>query len=1118
MFIRMIFSLLSLTSFQLSFGSYLGYPRIHFAGQFRADTNTRNNDRCNYRMNKETDPDLNNDWAMNGTGEFQFFNAKITSFVDRNGIRSSKDPIVNHAIIGNLLRPFAKLTDLDVDCQDHSTIYGLNFGITWNSDIPEEHNDIALYGKWTRNVIAQYIWPRLKCYNETYHGAELYQDSFPLGAQSTTTITNVQWGNLKNSDALSQLQDAAVSKGNLTVRVTMFYYTRNYPPYVAYNATLGYVVGVIGVPSPSDTLNVPGARSMSPTSNAPSVTYDDSSDLCYQQDLSAFRPWMNIAPFEVDEEKNEVRLDLSNSIPTDLNNNLRNIGKLYLGILIDSCVHLLSEESGIPYNSNDLLNITSGIYTIAVDSSLMDDVISSPLVVVQLLDSGNGTAICGEGFFSESSHRVLILLQEATYFLRPKDYYVDRLDQDTQPSTTHTLYVTKYGRAVSNQIIVLTPHNALRLLGLPGPPLPINGIIATSWMSTSDENGLATFEFRINATIPPIREYTAPPCLGFAEPDSSVYLPIDGQVYYFQFCVYSVDSEGNSVCENSDIYFAFLAFSDVNYTRSYTWKKDVEPIFAQFARMAPIMNTILNLSRYEDVTKSHSISLLNLTLRLDFENPSFMPTTRDLSPAKRRMILEWLEDPQFEDNVYTDPNASAPICLPSHASSTRHESPMYLKPLRCREKQLPFDEAPHVVEPYFNYVFNPVPDSTVHLLAKRDSLDDIKVPGRPLFGQLHKEYFHNKNFDNLCTVSRIKEQLQTGIQVEWATIPAYLTSLYSIMDGCNDEIYGLIRSIIMQEMLHMTQAANILIALNGSPLIDSANMTPSFPGKLPGGVVPNLTIHLEKLSLSHVHDTFMAIETPKESYVVPDMPINNSNLTTIGVFYNEISDCINEHNDSIFDPSTLTEQVKWPWEYNSSTFGYLVPVTNVSSAREAIKMIIDQGEGAGILSPDQKIGEGELAHFYKFEEIVCGRHLKKIDSFFYNYSGDPIPFNLSGVWPMRSNPSIQNIPPHSNCYIESRNFHTTYRKLLKKLQEVFNGHPNEIFVAVELMESLQVHAKKLMWTKFHPNSPDDDTTCGPVWEYEWPEEEVIIKSGNEPALIDKLMVWTIMLIVKCVIA
>jgi hypothetical protein len=53
-----------------------------------------------------------------------------------------------------------------------------------------------------------------------------------------------------------------------------------------------------------------------------------------------------------------VRLDLSSSVPTDLNNDLRNFGTLRLGILLSSpsCVLLLGDESGIPYNSTDLLN------------------------------------------------------------------------------------------------------------------------------------------------------------------------------------------------------------------------------------------------------------------------------------------------------------------------------------------------------------------------------------------------------------------------------------------------------------------------------------------------------------------------------------------------------------------------------------------------------------------------------------------------------------------------------------------------------------------------------------------------------------------------------------------
>ncbi len=98
--------------------------------------------------------------------------------------------------------------------------------------------------------------------------------------------------------------------------------------------------------------------------------------------------------------------------------------------------------------------------------------------------------------------------------------------------------------------------------------------------------------------------------------------------------------------------------------------------------------------------------------------------------------------------------------------------------------------------------------------------------------------------------------------MEWATIPSYATPLYSNGEGCNPEVYELIRSIIMQEMLHMVQSANILIALDGSPVIDSKDVTPQFPGHLPGHVLPGLTVTLENLSISHVRDVLMAIEMP----------------------------------------------------------------------------------------------------------------------------------------------------------------------------------------------------------------------------------------------------------------
>ena len=119
-----------------------------------------------------------------------------------------------------------------------------------------------------------------------------------------------------------------------------------------------------------------------------------------------------------------------------------------------------------------------------------------------------------------------------------------------------------------------------------------------------------------------------------------------------------------------------------------------------------------------------------------------------------------------------------------------------------------------------------------------------------------------------------------------------------------------------------------------------------------------------------------------------------------------------------------------------------------------------------------------MAHFYKFEENVCGKYLE-LNNKTYSYSGYDIPFNEYGVWPMRDNPSSRRISENTNAYTEARVFHGIYRSLLRKLQNVFDGSPEELKDIVSVMESLQVHGKKLMNISLNATDPKSPTV-GPV--------------------------------------
>ena len=77
---------------------------------------------------------------------------------------------------------------------------------------------------------------------------------------------------------------------------------------------------------------------------------------------------------------------------------------------------------------------------------------------------------------------------------------------------------------------------------------------------------------------------------------------------------------------------------------------------------------------------------------------------------------------------------------------------------------------------------------------------------------------------SITSMESLREHLQWAIELEHATIPAYLCALYSIKSGSNLEAVELISSVVIEEMLHLTLAANLLNAVGGEPRLDIPRM------------------------------------------------------------------------------------------------------------------------------------------------------------------------------------------------------------------------------------------------------------------------------------------------------
>jgi len=67
------------------------------------------------------------------------------------------------------------------------------------------------------------------------------------------------------------------------------------------------------------------------------------------------------------------------------------------------------------------------------------------------------------------------------------------------------------------------------------------------------------------------------------------------------------------------------------------------------------------------------------------------------------------------------------------------------------------------------------------------------------------------------TLDSLREHLQWAIELEHATLPPYLTALYSLDPERNPAAVEVLSSVFVEEMLHLALAANLLNAVGGAP-------------------------------------------------------------------------------------------------------------------------------------------------------------------------------------------------------------------------------------------------------------------------------------------------------------
>jgi hypothetical protein len=337
------------------------------------------------------------------------------------------------------------------------------------------------------------------------------------------------------------------------------------------------------------------------------------------------------------------------------------------------------------------------------------------------------------------------------------------------------------------------------------------------------------------------------------------------------------------------------------------------------------------------------------------------------------------------------------------------------------------------------------------------------------------------------SVAELRRHLMGAVELELSTIPPYLTALCSLHPGSNETASLVIRSVVIEEMLHLTLAANVLNAIGGRP--DILSGAPCYPTALPFHEPQSFEVGLLPFS-NEALDVFLTIENPTHPGVEPPPATAEAatsrvlglareyDYPTIGAFYAAIEEglkVLNERED-LFS-GDRSRQVLPGYYYGSG--GKIIVVENLKTALEALEEIVEQGEGEITAPPagEKFDPEGDLAHFYRFKELRLGRRYQQEDTP-DNPTGPPIEIDFNAVYPMKPNLRANELSGELRTAAES--FNDLYSELLREIQAGIDGTPEHLQAAIARMFKLRDSAEDLLRV---PLSDASGLHAGPTFEY-----------------------------------
>ncbi|WP_156521422.1 hypothetical protein [Burkholderia sp. MSMB1589WGS] len=585
--------------------SYLNPLRLHFSGRFQANVSTVNNDpghfdnaafKPNYQLLQSSPNGFPDNGWFNPTGDasWRLLDCKVTSAWLPSGAVPSSDPILAYMIADSDGRVAAKLVDLDTEQQLVSEIWGLQVRIT------DGQGNTLLRGDFEPAPFID-IWDRVT-------GDGFGQDEI-AGAMYQSVLTNLKWADVSRSPFLTQLKESG-DRLSIKFNVDGFNGDNTSDQFMC-----GRIAGTIGPSSADEPMHMVIGRQFMAES-APGGQF--------------FKPTGGINFFAacVDAASSTILLDLGNAITTAKPGGpMNDLGNLELRAGSTSLGTISSQGNG-GYTSDTWYAETAGVVQIKLPGHVTPASLNVPLT----LSVGSNVLI------SEWNSGTFVRADTFVYRCSPGD------------SVQIPIYATQWGKRLSQAMISIVPDSSqLQPANIVNPfdvPPVATPLFAVAYVD--DREKPTPLYYGFNGTLKTNEKGIATLTLQMSDPgtprkfNNGQDYGIDGQIYGIRPGF--VDTNQYTGPMNPWNFISILLWSGFDHKAPVDWLS-LKPIFQQYANLYPVMARFLDMGSYEQVVAN--AALLKLAFGLRDSDPNSMPVTRDLSPAKRRAILQFLGDPVY---------------------------------------------------------------------------------------------------------------------------------------------------------------------------------------------------------------------------------------------------------------------------------------------------------------------------------------------------------------------------------------------------------------------------------------------------------------------------------------